>query len=180
MGNALDTFCGQSYGAKQYHKLGIHKQRAMLVLVCISIPLAIIWENAGRILQSIGQDPKISIEAGIYAHYMIPSIFAYALLVCHIGFLQAQNIVLPMMLSTGFTSLLHIFICWYMVFKSKLGYKGAALSNGISYWINVLLLAIYVRVSPSCNETWIGFSKEALHSIPKFLKLAIPSAVMLW
>ncbi|XP_048499197.1 protein DETOXIFICATION 16 isoform X3 [Beta vulgaris subsp. vulgaris] len=179
MGNALDTFCGLSYGAKQYHMLGIHTQRAMVVLICISIPLAFIWKNTGQILAFLGQDPEISAEAGIYAHYMIPSIFAYGLLQSHIGFLQAQNNVLPMMLTTGFTTLLHILVCWLMVFKSGLGYKGAALSNAISYWINLLLLAIYVRVSPTCKETWTGFSKEAFRGIPEFLRLAVPSALML-
>ncbi|XP_010674917.2 protein DETOXIFICATION 16 [Beta vulgaris subsp. vulgaris] len=178
MENALDTFCGQSYGAKQYHMLGIHKQRAMVVLLCISIPLAFIWENTGQILAFSGQDPEISAKAGIYAHYMIPSIFAYGLLQSHIGFLQAQNNIVPMMLTTGFTTLLHILVCWFMVFKSGLGYKGAALSNAISYWTNLLLLAIYVRVSPTCKETWTGFSKEAFRGIPEFLRLAVPSALM--
>lgn len=179
MASALDTYCGQSYGAKQYHMLGIHKQRAMVVLLCVSIPIAIIWENAGHILVFVGQDPEIAAEAGVYARYMIPSIFGYGLLQCHIGFLQAQNSVVPMMLSTGFTTLLHIFICWFMVFKSGLGNKGAALSNAISYWINALLLGVYVRVSPACKETWRGFSMEALHGIPEFLRLAVPAAVMI-
>ncbi|CAO2837145.1 unnamed protein product [Amaranthus hypochondriacus] len=179
MGNALDTFCGQSYGAKQYNMLGIHKQRAMLVLIIMSIPLSFIWANTGQILTFLGQDPEISAEAGTYACYMIPTIFAYGLLQCHIGFLQAQNNVLPMMITTGFTTLLHVIICWFMVFKSGLGNKGAALSNAISYWINVLLLAIYVRVSPACKETWTGFSKQAFNGIAEFLRLAIPSALML-
>ncbi|KAK3437734.1 hypothetical protein EUGRSUZ_C02411 [Eucalyptus grandis] len=178
MASALDTFCGQSYGAKQYHMLGIHKQRAMIVLLLASIPLAIIWANTGQILLFFKQDPQISAEAGSYARFMIPSIFAYALLQCHVRFLQTQNNVVPMMVSSGITTFLHIFICWFLVFKSGLGNKGAALANAISYWINVLLLAIYVRISPSCKRTWTGFSKEAFHGIPEFLKLAIPSAVM--
>ncbi|KAF8035527.1 hypothetical protein BT93_C1528 [Corymbia citriodora subsp. variegata] len=179
MASALDTFCGQSYGAKQYHMLGIHKQRAMIVLLLASIPLAIIWFNTGQILLFFKQDPQISAEAGSYARFMIPSIFAYALLQCHVRFLQTQNNVVPMMVSSGITTFLHIFICWFLVFKSGLGNKGAALANAISYWINVLLLAIYVRISPSCKRTWTGFSKEAFNGIPGFLKLAIPSAVML-
>lgn len=180
MGCALDTFCGQSYGAKQYHMLGIHMQRAMFVLLLVSIPLACIWANAGYILEVLGQDPEISAEAGLYALFMIPSIFGYALLQCHIRFLQGQNNVVPMMLSTGITTLLHILVCWILVFKSGLGSRGAALANAISYWINVVLLAIYVRVSPSCKKSWTGFSKEALHDVPRFLRLAIPSAVMVW
>ncbi|KAA8535610.1 hypothetical protein F0562_030613 [Nyssa sinensis] len=80
MSCALDTFCGQSYGAKQYRMLGIHMQRAMFVLLLASIPLACIWFNAGHILAFLGQDPEISAEAGLYARFIIPSIFAYGIL----------------------------------------------------------------------------------------------------
>ncbi|KAM2112022.1 hypothetical protein COP2_013578 [Malus domestica] len=64
MGSTLDTFCGQSYGAKQYHMLGIHLQRAMLVLGLVCIPLATVWFNAGHILKFLGQDPEIAAAAG--------------------------------------------------------------------------------------------------------------------
>ncbi|KAK7290056.1 hypothetical protein RIF29_04203 [Crotalaria pallida] len=178
MGSALDTLCGQSYGAKQHRMLGIHMQRAMLVLMIVSIPLAIIWANTKSILIFLGQDTEISTAAGSYAQLMIPSIFAYGLLQCLNRFLQTQNIVFPMMFFSGVTTLLHILICWVMVFKSGLGNRGAAVANCISYWMNVLMLSLYVKFSPSCAKTWTGFSKEALHNIPSFLRLAIPSALM--
>lgn len=178
MASALDTLCGQSYGARQYHLLGIQMQRAMFVLLLVSIPLAIIWANTEPILVAVGQDLEISAEAGLYARYMIPSLFAYGLLQCLVKFLQTQNIVFPMMISSGITTLLHILVCWILVFKSGLGGRGAALANSISYWINVLLLAVYVKFSSSCAKTWTGFSMEALHNILIFVKLAIPSALM--
>ncbi|KAM5575537.1 hypothetical protein ABKV19_014478 [Rosa sericea] len=178
MYSTLDTFCGQSFGAKQYRMLGIHMQRAMLILLLVSIPLAIIWANAGNILQCLGQDPEISSAAGDYARLMIPCIFAYAILQCHARFLQTQSNVIPMIASTGTATLLHLLTCWVMVYKTSLGYRGAAVANAITYWINALFLFIYVRVSPSCTNTWTGFSKEAFHGIPTFLKLSIPSALM--
>ncbi|GLT36081.1 hypothetical protein SLA2020_104860 [Shorea laevis] len=179
MGSALDTFCGQSYGAKQYHMLGIHLQRAIIVLLLVSLPLAFIWANAGSVLLYFHQDPEIAAEAGLYARFMIPSIFAYGVQECHVRFLQTQNNVVPMMVIAGITTLLHIFTCWFLVFRSGLGNKGAALANACSLWINALLLISYVRISPSCKKTWTGYSKEAFHGIPKFLRLAIPSAIML-
>ncbi|CAN4090186.1 unnamed protein product [Withania somnifera] len=179
MGSALDTICGQSYGAKQYHMLGIHLQRATIVLFLVSIPLAYIWANAGHILVTLGQSPEIAAEAGDYALFMIPSVFAYGLLQCQIRFLQAQNNVLPMMLTAGATTLLHLFTCWFLVLKTGLGNKGAALANAMSYWINVFLLAAYIKISPSCKNTWTGFSIAAFSDIPRYLRLAIPSAIML-
>ncbi|KAG4113315.1 hypothetical protein ERO13_D13G215800v2 [Gossypium hirsutum] len=179
MASALDTFCGQSFGAKQYHMLGIHLQGSLLVLLTASIPLAFIWANAASILLFFGQDPEIAAEAGKYARFMLPSIFGFAIQECHIRFLQAQNNVVPMMIISGFTTLLHILVCWILVFKSGLGNKGAALANAFSYWTNALLLVLYVRTSPSCKKTWTGYSMEAFYGILKFLKLSIPSAIML-
>ncbi|XP_061994135.1 protein DETOXIFICATION 16-like isoform X2 [Rosa rugosa] len=179
MGSALDTFCGQSYGAKQYHMLGIHLQRAMLVLLLACIPIATIWFNAGYILQSLGQDPEIAAAAGNYARFLIPCIFAYAVQQCHSRFLQTQSNVVPMIVSTGTATLVHLLVCWLLVYKTSLGYRGAAVAISISYWINALFLVVYIRVSPSCKHTWTGFSKEAFHGIPNFIKLSIPSAIMI-
>uniref|UniRef100_M1CMJ4 TRANSPARENT TESTA 12 protein n=1 Tax=Solanum tuberosum TaxID=4113 RepID=M1CMJ4_SOLTU len=180
MGSALETLCGQAYGATQHHMLGIYMQSGMAVSLMVSVPIACIWANAGRILVILRQDPEIAAEAGIYARFMIPSIFAYGLIECQIKFLQTQNIIKPMMLTTGITLLLHVLSCWILVLKTDLGSSGAALANALSYWINMFLLAAYIRISPSCESTWTGFSREALSDIPRYLRLAIPSALMSW
>ncbi|KAF8040338.1 hypothetical protein BT93_B2541 [Corymbia citriodora subsp. variegata] len=179
MGSALETLCGQAYGAKQYHMLGVYTQRAMLTLLCLSIPLAVVWLYTSNILIALGQDIEISTEAGIFNRWMIPSLFAYGLVQCLNRFLQTQNNVLPMMMSSLITASLHIVFCWVFIFKFELGSRGAALATVISNWNNVILLAIYVKLSPSCIKTWTGFTTEALHDIVSFAKLAVPSAVMI-
>ncbi|PAN37695.1 hypothetical protein PAHAL_7G115000 [Panicum hallii] len=157
MASSLDTLCGQAFGAKQYYLLGIYKQRAILVLTL---------------------DPEIAAGAGSYIRWMIPALFVYGPLQCHVRFLQTQSIVLPVMLSSGVTALNHLLVCWLLVYKIGLGNKGAALANAISYLTNVSILAIYVRLAPVCKNTWRGFSKEAFHDIPSFLRLGVPSALM--
>ncbi|XP_010044147.2 protein DETOXIFICATION 16 isoform X1 [Eucalyptus grandis] len=179
MGSALETLCGQAYGAKQYHMLGVYTQRAMLTLLCVSIPLAVVWLYTSDILRAFGQDAEISTEAGIFNRWMIPSLFAYGLLICLNRFLQTQNNVLPMMLGSLVTASLHMVFCWLFIFKLGLGTRGAALANTISNWNNVILLAIYVKFSPTCIKTWTGFTTEALHDIVSFVKLAVPSATMI-
>ena len=180
MASALDTLCGQSSGAGHYHMLGIHLQRATFVLSFVSVFLAIIWAFTKEILLAMRQQLPIAEEAGTFARFMIPSLFAYAILQCLLKFLQTQNIVFPMVVSSAIASFLHIPICWILVFKSGLGSGGAAVANSISYWVNVLLMALYVRFSSSCRKSWTGFSKKALQSISDFLKISIPSTLMLW
>ncbi|PKI69401.1 hypothetical protein CRG98_010199 [Punica granatum] len=179
MGSALETLCGQAFGAKQYHMLGIHTQRAMLVLFLLSIPLSLLCLSTRQILVSLGQDPEISAEAGTFNHWMVPSLFAYSLLQCLDRFLMAQNDVLPMMVSSAVTACLHVLVCWVLVFQCGLGSSGAALANSASYWVNVGLLTGYVKFSPACSKTWTGFSREALQDILSFIKLAVPSAIMI-
>ncbi|TQD74740.1 hypothetical protein C1H46_039741 [Malus baccata] len=179
MGSALETLCGQAYGAKQYHMLGVHMQKAMLILLAVSIPLSLIWFYTSDILMALHQDHEISAEAGTFNRWMIPSLFAFSLLQCLNRFLQTQNNVFPMMITSGVTAFLHIAVCWGLIFKSGLRNKGAALAISISHWLNVVLVASYVLFSPACKKTWTGFSKQASHDIFSFVKLAISSAVML-
>ncbi|KAG5007547.1 hypothetical protein JHK82_025467 [Glycine max] len=178
MSSALDTFCGQAYGAKQFHMLGVHTQGAMLVLTLVTIPLSIIWVFLGPILVALRQDKEIAAHAQLYARYLIPSLSANALLRCITKFLQTQNIVFTMVLASGLTSLLHFFLCWALVQKIELGIKGSAIAICISNWFNTIILALYIKLSPSCKTTWTGFSKESLHNIPRFLRLAFPSTLM--
>nr|GMD18481.1 protein DETOXIFICATION 16-like isoform X1 [Ipomoea batatas] len=179
MGSALETLCGQAYGANEHHLLGVFTQRAILVLLALATLLAFIWFYTAAILVALGQDRDISLEAGQYNRWMIPGIFAYAILQCLNRFLQTQNIVIPMMLSSGFAALFHVLVCWLLVFGIGLGSRGAALANSISYWVNVALMGLFIKFSSSCSKTWTGFSREAFSGILGFLKLAIPSAIMI-
>jgi MATE family multidrug resistance protein len=111
---------------------------------------------------------------------MIPAIFGYGLMQCQVRFLQTQNIVMPVMASAGGAAACHLVVCWVLVYGLGSGSKGAALSNSIAFWVNVALLAVYVRVSSACKETWTGFSEEAFRDALSFFRLGIPSALMVW
>ncbi|KAJ1267729.1 hypothetical protein BS78_07G079900 [Paspalum vaginatum] len=179
MAAALDTLCGQAFGAGQYRLLGVYKQRAMLVIALACVPFAFVWAYAGRILALLGQDPAIAAEAGAYARWLIPSIFVSIPLQCHVRFLQAQSLVLPVAASSGATTLCHLALCWALVYKAGMGSKGAAISNAVSYALNLLILALYVRLSSACKRTWTGFSMDGLKELRGFAALAVPSALMI-
>lgn len=180
MGSALETLCGQAYGAEQYRMLGVHTQRAMLVLMLMAIPISIIWCFTGTIFTWFGQDSEISSLAGSYTRWLIPSIFPYGILQCQFRFLQTQSKTKVLMISTGFTSLVHILVCWILVLKIGLGCQGAALACVVSYWTNVLVLSVYIKFSTDFEKTWTGFCKEGVTNLSEFLVLSIPSALMVW
>ncbi|PUZ51799.1 hypothetical protein GQ55_6G218900 [Panicum hallii var. hallii] len=178
MATSLETLCGQAFGAKQHHLLGVYKQRAMLVLVLVSVPVVAMWGYTGEILLWFGQDPEIAAAAAGYIRGLIPALLVNGPLNCHVRFLQAQNAVVPVMLGSGATALAHLPVCWLLVRALGLGSAGAALGIAVSYAANLCFLALYVRLSPRCRSTWTGFSREAFRGIPAFFRLAVPSAMM--
>jgi Na+-driven multidrug efflux pump len=55
-----------------------------------------------------------------------------------------------------------------------MGSKGAALSNAVSYALNLFMLALYVRLSSACKRrTWNGFSVEGFKELRPFAALAV-------
>ncbi|KAG0592391.1 hypothetical protein KC19_1G248300 [Ceratodon purpureus] len=181
MGSALETLCGQAYGAgsMHHHMLGVFLQRALVVLYGACIPISFLFIYMEHILLLLGQDPDISMKAGEYALCLLPSLYAYALLQPVVKFLQTQSVVFPMMICSAVTLCLHVGILHTLIYTLGLGYRGAALGTSVSFWINAILLVSYVKFSGVCKHTWKGFTKDAFVDLREFLSLAIPSCIMI-
>ncbi|GMP81175.1 hypothetical protein CsSME_00035970 [Camellia sinensis var. sinensis] len=64
MGSALETLCGQAYGAGQFRMLGVYMQRSWVILLttaCLMIP---IYVFSPSILEFAGETTEISQAAG--------------------------------------------------------------------------------------------------------------------
>lgn len=180
MAGALETLCGQAYGAEEHHKLGTYTYSAIISLVMICPPICLLWIFLDRLLPLIGQDPLISREACKYSIWLIPALFGSAILKPLTRFLQTQSVILPMLLSSLLILFFHSTACWTFVYKLGLGYKGTALAFGLSIWLNVFLLGFYVKCSSACQKTRTPISKDAFLGIGEIFRLGVPSAVMVW
>lgn len=178
MAGALETLCGQAYGAEQYQKLGIYTYCAVLSLTLVCLPVSLLWIYVDKLLTLLGQDPSISFGAGKYSICLIPSLFGYAILQSLVRYFQSQGLILPMLYTSCITLCFHVPVCWVLIFKCELGITGAALSIGLSYWLNAIMLGFYMKYSSTCEKTRISFSKDVFLSIREFFCFAIPSAVM--
>ncbi|KAI4999771.1 hypothetical protein ZWY2020_004360 [Hordeum vulgare] len=179
MASALETLCGQAYGARQYHTLGLHTYRAIVTLLVVCVPLSLLWAFMGKILVLIGQDPLIARGAGRYIVWLIPGLFANAVIQPITKFLQSQSLTMPLLLSSVATLALHVPLCWVMVFRTGMGYTGAALAISVSYWLNVAMLVAYIVMSSTCKETRTPPTIRAFRGVGVFLRLALPSALMI-
>ncbi|KAL5573122.1 hypothetical protein UlMin_022719 [Ulmus minor] len=178
MTGGLETLCGQAYGAEQYQKLGTYTYSSIISLTLVCFPVTLVWIFVEKLLVLIGQDPLVSKQAGKYSIMLIPALFACAVLQPLVRYFQCQGLTFPLLLCSCSTLCLHIPVCWALVYKLELGITGAALSIGLSYWLSVILLWIYMKYSHACEKTRVSFSNDVFLSIREFFRFGLPSAVM--
>ncbi|CAI0425449.1 unnamed protein product [Linum tenue] len=178
MGSALETLCGQAYGAGQIRMLGIYMQRSWVILLttaCLLVPVYI-WSPP--ILTFFGETSEISNAAGEFAIWMLPQLFAYALNFPIQKFLQAQSKVMVMAWISAVVLVLHTFFSWLLILKLGWGLVGAALVLNASWCIIVVAQLGYIFITGS-DGAWNGFSWLAFSDLWGFVKLSLASAVML-
>ncbi|KAL6499679.1 Protein DETOXIFICATION 41 [Orobanche gracilis] len=179
MASAVQTVCGQAYGAKKYAAMGVILQRAIILHLGAAVLLTFLYWFSGSFLLAIGQTESIAKSGQIFARGLILQIYAFALSCPMQRFLQAQNIVNPLAYMAVGVFLLHVLLCWIVVYVLSYGLLGAALTLSFSWWLLVFINALYILLSPKCKQTWTGFSLKAFQGIWPYFKLTVSSAVML-
>ncbi|KAM5588681.1 protein DETOXIFICATION 40-like [Rosa sericea] len=179
MGSAVETLCGQAYGAHKYDMLGIYLQRSTILLMATGIPVMFIYIFSKPILIALGESATIASAAAIFVYGLIPQIFAYACNFPIQKFLQSQSIVFPSAYISAAALVVHVVLSWVVIYKLGWGLLGASLMLSFSWWIIVVAQFVYILLSPRCKRTWTGFSMQAFSGLWSFLKLSVASAVML-
>ncbi|KAJ4783741.1 Protein DETOXIFICATION [Rhynchospora pubera] len=177
MGSALETLCGQAYGAKQLHMLGVYMQRSWVILTIMCICFLPIYLFATPILLFFHQNEEIASLAGKFSLYMIPQLFAYGLNYPMQKFLQAQSKVLAMALISAAALVFHLFLNWLLIVQLRLGLVGAAIALNASWWLIVLGQFAYIAMG-YCPGAWNGFSMLSFKDLGAFTKLSIGSGIM--
>ncbi|CAN8268665.1 unnamed protein product [Cochlearia groenlandica] len=178
LSGALETLCGQGFGAKSYRMLGIHLQSSCIVTFIFTVLISIFWFFTESVFGLLRQDPNISKQAAIYMKYQAPGLLAYGFLQNIIRFCQTQSIVTPLVIFSLVPLVLNIGIAYVLVYLAGFGFIGAPIATSISLWIAFLSLGTYVIRSDKFKDTWTGFSLESFRFIVINLTLSIPSAAM--
>ncbi|KAJ0759242.1 putative multi antimicrobial extrusion protein [Helianthus annuus] len=180
MGSAVETLCGQAYGAHQFEMLGIYLQRSTVLLMATGIPLMFVYIFSRSLLILIGQSKEIATAASLFIFGLIPQIFAYAANFPIQKFLQAQSIVNPSAYIAAAVLVVHLLLTWLALFVWEWGLLGASLVLSFSWWVVVVAQYVYIVTSNRTNKkTWTGFSMQAFSGLWDFFKLSVASGVML-
>ncbi|KAJ7971988.1 Protein DETOXIFICATION [Quillaja saponaria] len=178
MASALETLCGQGFGAKQYPVLGIYLQRSWIVLFLTSMFLLPIFIFTTPILEVLGQEESIAKVAGKISIWSIGIVFAFiASFTCQM-YLQAQSKNMIIAYLAAFSIAIHILLSWLLTVKFKFGLTGAMASTILAYWIPNLGQLLFVTCG-GCPETWKGFSFLAFKDLWPVVKLSLSSGAML-
>ncbi|CAH8345332.1 unnamed protein product [Eruca vesicaria subsp. sativa] len=179
MGSAVETLCGQAYGAHRYDMLGIYLQRATIVLTLVGLPLTLLYTFSYPILVLLGEPKSVSHMASLYIAGLIPQIFAYAVNFTSQKFLQAQSVVRPSAYISAAALLLQILLTWITVYVMGLGLMGVAYVRTISWCVIVGAQTLYITNSQRFRHTWTGLSWRSFQGLWSFFKLSAGSAIMI-
>ncbi|PPD85047.1 hypothetical protein GOBAR_DD18000 [Gossypium barbadense] len=143
MASALETLCGQAFGAKEYHMLGIYMQRSWIVLLLCCFLLLPFYVFATPVLKLLGQPDDVAEMSGVVAIWMIPLHFSFAFQFPLQRFLQSQSKT-AVLAYVSFVALgVNVLTSWVFVNVLDWGVIGASLALDISWWVGALGLYSY-------------------------------------
>ncbi|KAF9569921.1 hypothetical protein EC968_002446 [Mortierella alpina] len=180
MTTALDTLCSQSFTSQHPHTLGLHLQRAILVLMLMFVPIAGVWLLAEHIFLLLGQEPALAEHAALFLRGLLPGAPAFLIFEGVRKYLQAQGIMHASTYVLLIVSPINVVLNYMLVWNKYIGigFIGAPIATSISYWIMLILLMAYIRFVEG-YQCWGGWSMDAFTGWPAFLKLAIPGVMMI-
>ncbi|KAF8404670.1 hypothetical protein HHK36_009558 [Tetracentron sinense] len=179
MASALETLCGQAFGAKKYQMLGIYMQRSWIVLFVCCVLLLPMYVFASPILKLLGQPTDVAEQTGLVSMWMIPLHFSFAFQFPLQRFLQCQLKTAVIAWVSLVALLVHIFVSWLFVYQLQFGVVGTAITLNFSWWVLVFGMFGYT-VCGGCPLSWSGFSIKAFSGLWEFVQLSAASGVMLW
>ncbi|XP_010547604.1 PREDICTED: protein DETOXIFICATION 27-like [Tarenaya hassleriana] len=178
MASALETMCGQAFGAKKYYMLGVYMQRSWIVLFVFCIFLLPVYLYATPVLKLLGQPDDVAELSGTLAVWVIPLHFAFVFSFPLIRFLQCQLKNSITAWAAGVALVVHVAVSWLFVSGLKLGVVGTIATINVSWWVNVAIMFAY-SVCGGCPLTWHGFSGDAFSDLWDFVKISASSGIML-
>ncbi|KAL0334436.1 UNVERIFIED_CONTAM: protein DETOXIFICATION 24 [Sesamum angustifolium] len=177
MSSATETLCGQAYGARQYHMMGVYLQRSWIVdflTLTLLLPLFIF---GAPIFKLFGEEAGIVESAGYISWWFIPMIYNFVFTLTMQMFLQAQQKNSIIAWISIAQLVIHVPLSWLFVYHLNWGVDGAMGALCISSWLVVFAELGYI-MGGWCPQTWTGFSSAAFKDLLPVIKLSISSGVM--
>ncbi|KAI3354134.1 hypothetical protein L3Q82_018689, partial [Scortum barcoo] len=178
LGLACDTLVSQTFGGKNLLRVGVILQRGIIILLLFCLPCWGLLINAQAVLLCLGQDPEVARIAQLYIVAFFPAVPAMFLHHLQVSYLQNQGIILPQMYTAAMANIANVVTNYIFLYWLDLGVGGSAAANTLSQIYICLFLFAYIWWKKLHVTTWGGWSLESLQEWGSYMKLAIPSTLM--
>ncbi|KAK8651863.1 hypothetical protein V6N13_141442 [Hibiscus sabdariffa] len=176
LSGALETLCGQGFGAKMYRMLGIYLQASCIISFLFSIIISILWFFTEPILVLLHQDPEISRTAALYINLVNKTSLGFK------GAAMAASI--SLWISFLLLTILKGWALEILVFLAGLMSNPEITTSLIAICVNTQNVAYMITYGLSAaastrvsNELGAGNPNKAKHAMAVTLKLSILVAV---
>lgn len=185
---AMDPICGQALGSHNLPLLALALRRTILLLLCASAPIALLWFNLEQVMLGLHQDGDISRVAGRYCLFAVPDLVANSLLHPLRIYLRSKGSVQPLMWCTSLAVLLHLPLTFFLTVNLRLGVAGVAIATFSTNFNTIVFLLFYVVVVGGAGEDTIKRETSLLlapamasagagEEWGTLIKLAVPSCI---
>ncbi|XP_048468297.1 multidrug and toxin extrusion protein 1-like [Rhincodon typus] len=174
-----DTFISQVYGSKNLKRIGVILQRGILILLIACFPCWAFFINTKHILLAFKQSPQVANLAQLYVLISSSGLPALLLYQLELRYLHNQGITIRQLFVGFITNVFNVVIKYTFIYVLMLGVPGLAVANITSQYRQTILLFGYIRWKKLHVQTWAGWSIDCLQEWGNFLRLAIPSMLMI-
>uniref|UniRef100_A0A8C9YN11 Multidrug and toxin extrusion protein n=1 Tax=Sander lucioperca TaxID=283035 RepID=A0A8C9YN11_SANLU len=172
-----DTLISQTYGSGNLKRVGVILQRGVLILLLACFPCWAILINTEPLLLAVKQSPEVA--RSLYVKIFMPSLPAAFMYQLQGRYLQNQGIIWPQVVTGVIANILNAIINYVFLYCLDLGVAGSAAANAISQYLLAIILFAYICCRGLHKATWGGWTLDCLQEWGPFVRLAIPSMLML-
>ncbi|CAG08939.1 unnamed protein product, partial [Tetraodon nigroviridis] len=179
-----------TFGSRNFQKVGVIMQRAVLILLLACFPCWAILINTEVILLAVGQEAEVARSATTALHYLFANL-SFSSVLMSVGLLRLAQvyvkifmpalpgIIWPEVITGIFVNLLNAVLNYIFLYPLNMGVAGSAVANTLSQFSLMGILYCYIVWTGLYKATWTGWSKECLQDWGSYLSLAIPSMAMM-
>nr|XP_055036432.1 multidrug and toxin extrusion protein 1-like isoform X1 [Misgurnus anguillicaudatus] len=179
LASACDTLISQTFGSNNLKRVGVILQRGILILLLACFPCWALFINTEPILLAVKQSPRVASLSQRYVNIFIPALPASFMYQLQARYLQNQGIIWPQVITGAVGNVLNALINYVFLYQLDLGVTGSAAANTISQYSLAVFLYVYIRWRGLHKATWDGWSRDCLQEWGAFVRLALPSMLML-
>ncbi|KAL4746916.1 hypothetical protein BDW72DRAFT_25115 [Aspergillus terricola var. indicus] len=177
LATSLDTLCAQAYGSGKKKLVGLQMQRMIFFLWVITIPIALLWFFADKVLIKIVPEREVAELAGLYLKVVILGAPGYAAFESGKRYVQAQGIFSASLYVLLICAPLNALMNWLFVWQFGWGFIGAPIAVAITDNLMPLFLFLYVYFIGGL-ECWNGLTRRAFNNWGPMIRLALPGLLM--